>query len=160
MRQQKTLETYEEVKEKALRLLEFRSHSEKELKDKLSRCGASGENIERTLDFCRRYGFVNDAEYAKAKARDLLNLKKLGLRRICGELKNKGISDELISEAIYELDLDSMEDTLNKLVRNKLRDDFSDKNINKCIRYFLYRGYDLRDIRSCINDIVYGGLSD
>ena len=160
MRQQKTLETYEEVKEKALRLLEFRAHSEKELRDKLLRCGASGENIERTLDFCRSYGFVNDAEYAKAKARDLLNLKKLGLRRICGELKNKGISDELISEAIYELDLDSMEDTLNKLVRGKLRDDFSDKNINKCIRYFLYRGYDLRDIRSCINDIVYGGLSD
>ena len=160
MRQQKTLGTYEGVKQKALGLLGFRAHSEKELKDKLLRCGASGENIERTLDFCRRYGFVNDAEYAKAKARDLLNLKKLGLRRICGELKNKGISDELISEAIYELDLDSMEDTLNKLVRGKLRDDFSDKNINKCIRYFLYRGYDLRDIRSCINDIVYGGLSD
>ena len=48
---------FDEAKEKALRLLEFRSHSEKELSDKLRRAGARVEDIEEILDFCRNYGF-------------------------------------------------------------------------------------------------------
>lgn len=41
--------TFDEAKDKALRLLEFRSHSERELSDKLKRAGAAfggtaGEN--------------------------------------------------------------------------------------------------------------------
>ena len=91
MRNQKPLDTYEKVKEKALRLLEFRSHSEFELTQKLRHQGAKDEHIEDTLDFCRRYGFVNDKAYAQRKAADLINLKKYGLRRVKSELKAKGI---------------------------------------------------------------------
>ena len=53
----KPLNTYEAVKEKALCLLEFRSHSEQELIRKLRMNGASEEHIDMTLSFCREYGF-------------------------------------------------------------------------------------------------------
>lgn len=150
MRKQKPLITYEDVKEKALRLLEFRSHSEYELKAKLRHCGASDEHIEETLDFCRRYGFVNDTAYAQAKSRDLMNLKKYGIRRIKSELRAKGIADSVIDEVLADADTDSERDTLSELVEKKLKGDFSDKNRDKCIRYFIYRGYDLYDIKSAI----------
>lgn len=153
MRQQNELNTYDEVKEKALNLLEFRSHSEKELRDKLTRYGAKREHTDEVLDFCRRYGFVNDEQYAKSKARDLYNLKKFGLRRIRSELKSKGIDDYLTEQAIEELNLDDFDDKLKTLVEKKLKGDFSIKNINKCLRYFMYRGYDLSDIRSCIHEL-------
>lgn len=145
--------TYEQTKEKALRLLEFRSHSEKELSDKLKRAGAKDDDIERVLSFCREYKFVNDAEYAKRKARDLQNLKKFGKRRIYQELRVKGISDEDIEEALAELEFMEEEDILYPLVEKKLKGDFEQKNIDKCIRYFIYRGYDLGDIKSCIERI-------
>ena len=45
--------TFEQAKDKALRLLEFRSHSERELKDKLKRAGAKEDDIEEILEFCR-----------------------------------------------------------------------------------------------------------
>ncbi|MBQ6558679.1 MAG: regulatory protein RecX [Clostridia bacterium] len=143
---------YDEAKEKALRLLEFRAHSEKELRDKLKIAGAKDEDIETVLDFCREYGFVNDRQFAIMKARDLKNLKKYGLQRIKSELFGKGISAEYVEEAISELDEDETE-MLLPLVEKKLRGNFEKKNIDKCIRYFIYRGYNFGDIKSCIEQI-------
>lgn len=151
MKNQKPLTTYEEVKEKALRLLEFRAHSEYELKLKLRRVQASEEFIEETLDFCRRYGFVNDEAYALRKASDLINLKKYDIRRVKSELKSKGIDDSIIENVLLSVNAEEETETLTKLVEKKLRNDFSDKNKDKCIRYFIYRGYDLYDIKKAIN---------
>lgn len=144
--------TYEEAKDKALRLLEFRSHSERELKDKLLRSGASDGDIEKILDFCRNYGFVDDRSYAIRKARDLQNLKRFGIRRIKSELYSKGIDAEYIEEAISELDIDESE-TLMPLVERKIGGNFEKKNIDKCIRYFIYRGYSFGDIKGCIDTL-------
>lgn len=144
--------TFEQAKDKALRLLEFRSHSERELTDKLKRAGADENDIEEILEFCRNYGFVDDRKFALAKARDLKNLKKYGKQRIKSELYSKGISAEYVEEALDELD-DDEEDVLLPLVEKKLRGDFEKKNIDKCIRYFLYRGYSFGDIKSCIENI-------
>ncbi|MGN1115703.1 MAG: regulatory protein RecX [Candidatus Ornithomonoglobus sp.] len=149
-KKQQPLTDYNAVKEKALRLLEFRSHSEKELTDKLKRQGASDEHIEMTLDFCRNYGFVNDEAFAKHKANDLFNLKHFGKRRIRNELQALGIDDEFIDEALCGLDDESELNALRSLLERKLNGDFSDKNKDKCIRYFIYRGYDLYDIKDTI----------
>lgn len=153
MRKQKPLDTYDKVKEKALRLLEFRSHSEFELTQKLRHQGASSEHIDDTLEFCRRYGFLNDASYAERKAHDLINLKKYGIRRVKSELKAKGIKDEIIENVISSLDPDIECDALIGLVEKKLRGDFSDKNSDKCIRYFIYRGYDIYDIKDAMQTV-------
>jgi len=144
---------YNGAKEKALRLLEFRSHSERELRDKLRRAGAEDDAIEQVLEFCRHYGLVNDADYAVRKARDLKQLKKYGKRRIEQELYAKGISRDNIAAAIDELDFDDTEDVLYPLVKKRLRGDFERKSIDRTLRYFIYRGYDLNDIKGCIERI-------
>ncbi len=144
--------TFEQAKDKALRLLEFRSHSERELCDKLKRAGAREEDIEEILDFCRNYGFVDDRKFAANKARDLKNLKKYGKRRIKAELYSKGIDGEYIEEALCFLE-DDEEDMLLPLVQKKLGGNFEKKNVDKCIRYFLYRGYNFGDIKNCIENI-------
>ena len=148
----RTLENYEQTKDKALRLLTFRAHSKKELSDKLRIAGAKEEDILKTLEFCENYNFVNDLQYAKCKAKDLKNLKKYGKRRIEAELYSKGISGEDILEALSELDFEDCED-LKLMVRKKLANDFDRKSTDRAIRYFLYRGYDLSDIKKCIDEI-------
>lgn len=153
---EKKILNYDETKEKALRLLEFRSHSEKELTDKLRRAGSLDEDIEKILEFCREYGFVNDKLYAKRKAQDLQNLKKYGRHRIKSELNQKGIASDLIELAMAELEEDE-EDRLYPLVVKKLGGSFEKKNIDKCIRYFIYRGYNFSDIKSCIERAENGG---
>lgn len=144
--------TAAEAKEKALRLLEFRAHSEKELCEKLRRAGATAEDLPPIIEFLREYGFLNDAEYAKRLARDLQNVKKLGKRRIAQELKSRGINGEDFEAALSELS-DDEEDALFPLVEKKLGGNFEKKNIDKAIRYFMYRGYGFDDIKRCIDGI-------
>lgn len=145
------LKTYEQIKEKALRLLEFRAHSEGELFQKLRQQGASEEHIEQVLAFCREYGFVNDEDFAIRKARDLQNIKKFGKHRIMQELRAKGISGELANMAVSQLDFE--ENDLKPMIEKKLKGDFDKKNIDKCIRYFIYRGYDFGQIKNCIEEL-------
>ena len=144
---------YEQAKDKALRLLEFRSHSERELTDKLIRAGAEREDVEEILEFCRSYGFVNDRSYAERKAADLKNLNHYGKRRIEQELYSKGISREDIAAAVERLNFEDTEDILCPLVRKKLAGNFERKSIDRTIRYFIYRGYEISDIKSCIERI-------
>ena len=141
-----------QAKEKALRLLEFRSHSEKELRDKLIRAGAKSEDLPEIFDFLREYSFVNDAEYAKKLARDLQNLNKYGLRRIREELKSRGIFGEELENAMLELS-DEEEEQLVPLIERKLGGNFEKKNIERAIRYFAYRGYGYDDIKSAIEKV-------
>ncbi|MCI9085237.1 MAG: regulatory protein RecX [Clostridia bacterium] len=143
--------TFEQTKDKALRLLEFRAHSERELTDKLKRAGAKDNDIEEVLEFCRNYGFVDDRSFAVKKARDLKNLKRYGIKRIKSELYSKGLAAEYIEEAVAELDDD--EEMLIPLVEKKLGGNFEKKNVDKCIRYFIYRGYSFSDIKNCIDEL-------
>lgn len=144
--------TYEEVREKALRLLAFRSHAERELEQKLLRFGAKREDLDRLMPYLREYGLVNDRTYALHLAKDLANLKKLGHHRIRAELKNRGILGEYIEEAMAELDGEEAT-VLLPLVEKKLGGNFEQKNIEKAIRYFAYRGYSYDDIKQCIEEI-------
>ena len=153
MKKTQTLNTYEETKDKALRLLTFRAHSEKELADKLKHAGAAEENIEKTLDFCRRYNFVDDEKYALSKAKDLKNLKKFGRRRIAEELRAAGIAQEYIEESLLELENEEDDDVLYELIKRRLGGDPEKKSTDRVIRYFLYRGYEMREITSCIDRI-------
>lgn len=150
MRKKESLNTYEAVKEKALRLLEFRSHSEHELKMKLRRAGADEDNIEAVLAFCREYGFVNDADFAARKAADLFRLKKYGRRRIENELRELGIPDEYITTD--GLDADEERANLRALAEKKLGGDHSKKSKDKCIRFLIYRGYDYYDIMDVMEE--------
>lgn len=148
-----------QAKEKALRLLEFRSHSEKELRDKLIRAGANPDDLPEIFEFLREYSFVNDAEYAKKLARDLQNLNKYGMRRIREELKFRGIFGEDLENALLELS-DEEEEQLLPLMERKLGGNFDKKNIDRAIRYFAYRGYGFDDIKSAIERIKGEALED
>lgn len=158
MREKKEL-TPEAAKEKALRLLEYRSHSEKELRDKLIRAGAKSEELSPIFEFLREYSFVNDAEYAKKLAKDLQNLNKLGKHRIREELKTKGIFGENLENAMAELS-DEEGDALLPLMERKLGGNFEKKNIERAVRYFLYRGYGFDDIKSAVEMVKGESICD
>ena len=159
MIREKTELSKSEAKEKALRRLGFRSHSEKELWDKLIRAGANADHLPEIFEFLREYSFVNDAEYAKKLARDLQNLNKYGIRRIREELKFRGISGEDLENALSELS-DEEEEQLLPLMERKLSGNFEKKNIDRAIRYFAYRGYGYDDIKSAVERIKGEALED
>lgn len=143
---------YPKTKEKALRLLEYRNHSEKELERKLKIAGASDEDIEKVIEFLKEYNLLNDRDYAKRLAHDLQNLKKYGSRRIYSELVSKGIEPEFIEEAISEL-CEFDYDVFLGMVEKRIKGDFDKKNKDRVIRYFLGSGYSYDQIKQAISEL-------
>ena len=144
--------TFDEAKDKALRLLEFRSHSERELSDKLKRAGAKEEDIDEILEFCRNYGFLDDRKYAIAKAKDLKNLSELND-------ENRSLKSRL-----YQKDIDQSK--LNRLEseNRELKDLMSIKNSvsgsKQVVSEIIDRNYGSWDQEFVIDKGSSDGISD
>lgn len=83
-------------------LLEHRSHSKRELTEKIARTAASREAAEAAADHMEELGLLNDESFARDYARELFSRKKFGSRRVRMELSLKGIDSALIDELLAE----------------------------------------------------------
>ncbi len=90
------------AKERALYLLEHRSHSKKELTEKIARAGLSREAAETAAGRMEELGLINDEDYARRLAQELFTRRGWGAMRVGQELRRKGIGQELIDELLEE----------------------------------------------------------
>ena len=90
------------AKQIVFRLLKIRNRSEKEIKDRLKLKRISEDTIEKTLCYFKEAQSIDDRAFAQWWIHARL-AKPLGLKRIQFELKQKGISDEILNEVIPEV---------------------------------------------------------
>ncbi|MEY4444745.1 MAG: hypothetical protein RL301_824 [Actinomycetota bacterium] len=90
----------------ALNALAPRAKSRGELASHLKRRGVEDLAAEVVLDKLEKSGLVNDLEFARAWADSRMRAKNLSKRVIAGELREKGVSAELIAIALDEIDSD------------------------------------------------------
>jgi regulatory protein len=82
----------ERVKARALRLLARREHGVRELGEKLLRkSGTDPGDVRAVVQELADQGFLSDARYAEAFARDAVRLKPRSRRQLVGELVGRGI---------------------------------------------------------------------
>lgn len=137
------------AKEKALWLISYRSHSKKELKDKLKR-EYDEEAAEKAADRMEELGLINDEEFARQYARKLILTKKMSARAAEYELIRKGIDKALSGEIISEIDCDPQEQIL--AVINKKYKNISDEKVKRRAVAALQRlGYGWEDIKSALD---------
>ncbi len=143
---------YSKAKDKAAKFLSYRMRSEKELRDKL-REDFGEEVTKKVIELFKRYGYINDTEFALAFAKDCINIKKWGGLRIRRELRLKGVSDSDVDTALASLE--NTEDTYNTIkalldrrIKNKPMDI---KEKQKQFNYLLGRGFRPDDIKEVLN---------
>lgn len=147
--------TFEEAKEKALNLLEFRAHSRMELFQKLRRFTDSA-TAEEVLDLFEEAGLIDDGEYAYACAHDLAALRFFGPIRIKQELSRRGISPEVIEEAMLRAEEETLspEERLRRLIERKYKNSlYDEKNIAKTINSLFRLGYGYDMIKNTLYEI-------
>lgn len=133
------------AKDYALTLLSRRAYTEKGLYDKLltrvdeeSAAAAVARMIELNL--------LDDADYARRKASDLMKLKGFAPRRAAMELVRKGIDRELAEEATSGLD-DELEPQIARIIQKKYMKYLGDeKGRVKTVNALLRLGYRYGDI--------------
>lgn len=135
------------AREKALYLLEHRSHSRKELEDKIARtvprpvAAAAAEKMEEL-------GLVDDTDFAQRCARELYR-KGFARRRVLWELSRKGIDPETAEAAASENEPDTAEG-IDTVLHKKYRD-LSDEKVRRRAAAALQRlGYSGEDIRAAL----------
>ena len=136
----------ESAKKRALRLLEQRDYSRKELILKLTQKGEPLEDAEAVADRMIELGVVNDERYSRMLVRHYAS-KGYGVCRIKQELYRHGIHTDLWEEAMEELP--SQEETLDKLFRKKLSSNPDKAEIKKATDALLRRGFSWSEIYAC-----------
>jgi regulatory protein len=141
---------YTKAKEKAVSLICYRERSKREIKDRLSRDYPT-DIVDKVLVFLEKYGYIDDSAFAVAYAKDSLNNKKWGRRKIEFELKMKGVSDNIIQNALDEV-LDNAETTQTDIAvrllerRLKGQTEITYKERAKHTAYLAGRGFSFDDI--------------
>ena len=137
----------ESAKKRALRLLEMRDYSRKELILKLTQKGEPLEDAEAVADRMVELGVIDDERYSRMLVRHYAG-KGYGACRIKQELYRHGIHTDLWEEAMEEMP--SQEEQMDKLFRSKLRSSDPDRaEIKKATDAMLRRGFSWSEISAC-----------
>ena len=88
-----------QVRETATRLLALRQHSVGELRSKLRRKGFDSEITGEVVNDFKERRLLDDTEYARTLAEQVVNRKPCGRAYILAHLRRKRVSSELAAEA-------------------------------------------------------------
>lgn len=141
---------YKRAKEKSLYVLSFRDHSKKDLFNKLKK-DYSTTVAQDAAARMEELGLINDENFARKFARELLLTKRFSKRRAEIELAQKGISREVICEALDSVNYDPVEQ-IKILLEKKYKTASTDEKVKKRAVAFLQRyGYSWDEIRRAID---------
>ena len=93
---------------RALNFISYRPRSEAEVRKNLKKHDTPEEVIPEVLDRLRRIGLVDDVQFAQTWVENRSTFRPRGRRALVAELRQKGIGDEAIDEALFDLDEDSL----------------------------------------------------
>lgn len=153
------MDDFEKFYKAAIRFLSFRPRSEKELSDYLKKKKCDPLISKRIIESLKRDKFLNDEEFVRWWVEQRTILKPKASRVIKYELKQKGISKELI-DSFYENDKSSTSDfskALN-LAEKKMprysRIEDERKVYEKLSRFLASKGFDWDTIKEVIDQVL------
>jgi regulatory protein len=151
---------YPRLRQKMIDLLARRPHSRLELKQKALKTGFKTEVADDVINALADSGYVNDAGFAKALARDKFKHNKWGPNRIRAALKTKGITDRLIDEALETIsDSADQEHQMRKLLEKQQVKYKNEPNIlkrrKKAYDFLIRKGYRHSDVMKIIEQEIY-----
>lgn len=145
----------------ALNSLDYRDHSEKEIRAKLMRKHGA-EYVDEAVEKLIELDLINDRRYAENYARELFDHKKFGKIRIKSELIAKGIASDIASEAVNSLFEDEEPDNIQRIVDiiekkyyNRMNDEVGRKKVFSALQRMGYTFSDIREAMSEFSDDEY-----
>lgn len=138
----------------AIQLLSRREYSRAEIAQKLKQKAFGEADIEACLDTLEEQGLQSDARFAESFIRSRI-LRGQGVIRIKGELRQRGINQETLSEALAHVEEVESVDWF-ELARETLARRFSSPGENpkeraRRERFLAARGFDFEQIRYALS---------
>ncbi|CAK9885788.1 MAG: Regulatory protein RecX [Candidatus Erwinia impunctatus] len=152
---------YHRMRQKALRILSLRDHSEQELRIKLSAALSTSESqladdqhpsegteaLEQVIQWCKVHNYIDDLRFA-VRFLSMRSQKGYGAQRIGIELNQKGIERSVVKTLLSETEIDWClvgRDVARRKFGEPLPEEWKAKM--KVQRFLLSRGFTPDDIR-------------
>lgn len=143
---------YKKAKDRAFKLLGYKSYTRFLLKQRLTQEDFPQEIVLDVLDRLEELGLIDDLDYARRCAADLLHLKRYALSRVRQELRHRGVEEADIDEALSEIDNDPQEQ-IRQVIEKKYRTALSDeKGRRRTVNGLQRLGYSYSQIRQALSE--------
>lgn len=134
------------AKKRAMHILEQMDRTEHQLREKLAKGEYPQECIDSAVEYVKKYRYLDDERFASSYVR--YHQKKLSRQQLSVKLSQKGVSKDIIAEALeMEYEADDGEKIRNLLSKRHFDPDNTDRQENnKIYQYILRRGFKSSDI--------------
>lgn len=149
-----------EAKKAAFNLLSYRQRSRKELKERLLRKDYKKQIVETVINILERLDYLDDKEFALSWVKDRIT-KGFGPYRIREQLREKGIANKIIEEALTKEYDSQLEYDLAKKLATKKKSRYSDKDYRerkyKLSKVLERKGFSFEVINLVLDDLLEKG---
>lgn len=139
----------------ALKFLGYRQRSEMEIRDKLKQKDFETNFIDNTIIYLKENGLINDLAFAEAFVKDKIHLNKHGPKKIKYDLYKKGISDNIIDQALEQDDTEY--ERAFELAKKKMysyRNDDKNAQYRKLGGFLQRRGYSSSHVYNILDELI------
>jgi regulatory protein len=128
---------------KVLHYCAYQDRCVQEVRTKLDTFGIASSDKEQIMKVLVEEGYIDDERFASTFVRSKIHLKKWGVNKIRMSLKMKGISDEIIGNALSEIDPEIYRSELMKVLEaKKINETDPYKRKAKLAQYAIQKGYE------------------
>lgn len=137
------------LRQRALEYLSKREYAAAELAEKLKQYATDEDDISALITDFQARGWLSDARYAEQMVH--ARQARFGAARVAHELREKGISDDLVAEAVARLKVDEVE-RASEVWRKKFRlAPTTREEWAKQARFLQSRGFTFEVIKQILN---------
>lgn len=140
-------ETLRACKKRAMRILNARDMSAGEMRARLAEKGESEEDAQAAVAWLCELRLIDDAAYAGKVVRHYAQ-KGFGKRRVLQELRRRKVPEEEWEAALENLPEDG--GALDRLLRQKLGDEFDRASLKRATDAMARRGYSWPEIKAAV----------
>lgn len=147
--------TFEEIKQKLVNYCVYQDRCHSEVEQKMRDFLLIPEAKDEIFLYLIKENYLNEERFTRSYIRGKFYIKHWGRNKIRINLKQKGITEKLISKSMDEIDADDYEKIINKIYedyfsKQKGLKEYQKKS--KTIRYLISKGFEYELVWNVINN--------
>lgn len=147
--------TFDEIKQKLVNYCVYQDRCHSEIEQKMREFLLIPEAKDEIVLYLIKENYLNEERFTRSYIRGKFSIKHWGRTKIKMNLRQKGITDKLISRCMDEIDADDYENTVSKIYhdyfsKQKGLKEYQKKS--KTIKYLISRGFEYELILDVINN--------
>ena len=144
----------ERAYERALNFLSYRPRSESEVRRNLRKKGLEEETIEAAVGRLLRAGLLDDAEFARYWVENRRQFNPRGGRALRHELRQRGVPEAIIDEAVADLDEEDAARTVAQSASHRYEHLPPRDYRRRMGAYLARRGFSYAEIKPLIDELL------